>query len=199
MPQYPIIPAHEPRRRMKTFPRPVVLIVFLFCMASLLTFALPSYSQQAGASTTLAKRVQTLEALVVTLEKRISVLEAAGVAPQPAQVPGKVTTFDQLDGKAVIIASDGVFLGLISSNSFDAKSITNEVGTHGSEVASNSIFNSVGRYGSEVSSNSPWNDLASSPPKVFVGETFVGYLTKNEFKKPRFDPEALVAYLKSKN
>jgi len=184
---------------MKTSTRTILLIGSLLFVASLLTFAVPSYSQQAGRARTLAQRVETLESVVLALDKRIKALEAAGVAQQPRQKPAsKITKFDQLDGKAVIIASDGEFLGLVSSNSFDSKSIMNDVGRHGSDVASKSIFNSVGRYGSDVSTQSPWNDIASKPPKVFLGERFVGYLTKNELKTPRIDPEALVGYLKSK-
>ena len=86
----------------------------------------------------------------------------------------------------------------ISSDEFKQKSILNDVGRHGSNVARASIFNDVGRYGGEIGAMSPWNPIGSKPPKVFLGTRFVGYLTVNKLKSPRIDPHALVGYLKSR-
>jgi len=110
----------------------------------------------------------------------------------------KVLTFADLDGKAVIVAQDGKYLGLISSNEYASKSIINEYGAHGSEYRFDSINNEYSVYGSEYSIKSSYNEYATSPPRVYLGNQFVAYLTKNKFKTPRIDPDALIGYLKSK-
>jgi hypothetical protein len=116
----------------------------------------------------------------------------ATIAPTSTQLRSE---FGALDGKARIIADDGTYLGLVSSNRFDSDSIINRFGDYGSRYSRTSIFNGVGRYGGTLSSTSPWNKMASRPPKVFVGERFVGYLSANKFKTTRIDPHALLAYL----
>jgi|GEM_PF-2501268 len=205
----------------------VVVLGCLGCLVTVVSFAVPGYCQQRNKSSKLEERVEALEETVAALEKRTKALEVSLIpilkaiagtnrrdaepdlrdrfrpAEQPRAQPRRNAAadpeaFDLMDGNAVIVASDGEFLGKVSSNRFDSKSITNDVGQHGSNVASKSIFNNVGTYGSEVSTKSAWNDLATSPPRVFVGETFIGYLTTNELKTPRIDPHALVGYLKAK-
>lgn len=155
-----------------------------------------SHAQTSTRSRTLEERVAQLEKVVLALNERIKQLEAA--APKNDNAAPPRLRYEDLDGKATIVSDDGEFIGLISSNTFDAKSITNDVGNHGSSVATKSIFNTVGKYGSEVSSLSAWNDIASRPPKVFLNDKFIGYLTTNTLKTPRIDPHALVGYLKSK-
>ena len=105
-------------------------------------------------------------------------------------------SFAELEG-AFIVADDGQFLGKITTNSLDSKSIINSIGSYGSDLSATSIFNTVGKYGSDVSRLSPFNDVTSTPPKVFKGERFMGYLTTNMIKTPRIDPHALVGWLKS--
>jgi hypothetical protein len=107
--------------------------------------------------------------------------------------------FSNLDGRTVIMAQDDerTFLGKISSNKFDSKSIINEYG-FGNPYRSDSIMNSYGRFGGEYSQYSPFNPFASKPPKVYEGDRFVGYLSKNTALSPRIDPDALLGYLKSK-
>lgn len=107
--------------------------------------------------------------------------------------------FSRLDGRTVIMAQDGesTFLGKITSNKYDSKSIINEFGM-GSSYRSESIMNKYGNFGGEYSNYSPFNRFASKPPKVYEGGRFVGYLTKNISLTPRIDPDALIAYLKSK-
>jgi len=103
--------------------------------------------------------------------------------------------FADLEG-AVIVANDGQFLGKITTNSLDAKSIINPLGSYGSELSSTSIFNELGRYGSELSSLSPSNPLASKPPMIYKDGEFIAYLTVNTIKTPRVDPYALIGWLK---
>jgi len=126
-----------------------------------------------------------------TLRVAQAVTQSGGAAPR------KALSFEQLLG-CVIVADDGEFLGTISTNAVDAKSILNQVGRHGSEVSSVSIFNSVGRYGSEVSGTSAFNEIASRPPKIINRDgQFVAFLTKNAIKTPRVDTHALIGWLKS--
>ncbi len=204
----------------------VVVFGCLGCLATVVSFAVPGYCQQRNKAGKLEERVEALEATVAALEKRTQALEStlvsvarsvAGTSKRESEPTGRNSVrpaetpkarprqdaadregFELMDGNAFIMASDGEFLGNISSDRFASKSILNDVGSHGSSVASKSIFNNVGTYGSEVSPKSAWNKLATSPPKVFVEEKFIGYLTTNELKTPRIDPYALIGYLKSK-
>jgi hypothetical protein len=98
---------------------------------------------------------------------------------------------------ATIVADDGQFLGKITTNSIDRTSIINTIGPYGSDISSTSIFNNISKYGSDISRLSPFNDITSTPPRIFKGERFVGYLTTNTIKTPRVDPRALVGWLKS--
>ncbi len=108
--------------------------------------------------------------------------------------------FSYLDGCAIIVGQDPerTYLGKISSNRYDSDSIINEYG-RGSKFRSDSIMNEFGQFGSRFSSYSPFNPYASDPPKVFIGNQFVGYLTKNTAKYPRIDPDALIGYLRSQS
>jgi hypothetical protein len=105
-------------------------------------------------------------------------------------------SFAELEG-ATIVADDGQFLGKITTNSIDRTSILNTIGPYGSDISSTSIFNDIGKYGSDISRLSPFNDITSTPPRIFKGERFIGYLTTNKIKTPRIDPRALVGWLKS--
>lgn len=107
------------------------------------------------------------------------------------------TSFNQLDGVAFIVAPDGQYLGLVSSDRFDDKSIMNSQGKHGSRFDDSSIFNRFGDYGGELGKHSPSCRTPTEPPRVFLGETFIGHLTLSHLYSPRIDPDALIGYLKS--
>lgn len=95
-----------------------------------------------------------------------------------------------------IVAADGTFLGVISTNPVDSNSITNVVGKYGSIVSNFSIFNIVGNYGSIVSQQSPFNIVSSDPPRIIDHNgNFYAYLTKNMVKSPRVDPDELKSAL----
>jgi hypothetical protein len=84
------------------------------------------------------------------------------------------TTFSSLGG-AVIVAEDGQFLGKITTNALDTQSLLNPLGRYGSELSSTSIFNVLSEYGGEIAGLSPFNAITSTPPKIFKGNTFIGY------------------------
>ena len=154
----------------------------------------PEEFQAAGLSKLSAKEIAALDTWVQKHSLRVAqlVTQQAGTGRKDA------LSFDQLEGCS-IVADDGEFLGIISSNEIDSKSILNAIGKHGSEISSLSIFNTIGKYGSEISALSPFNQIASMPPKIFNKEgKFVAYLTKNSLKTPRVDPHALIGWLKSK-
>ena len=118
---------------------------------------------------------------------RIETLAAYGV---------QTSSLSRLEG-AVIVAEDGQFLGKITRNSMDSQSIGNSVGRYGSSVSRTSIFNQVGRYGGTVSRMSPFNSVTSTPPRIYKGDRFIGYLTVNQIKNPRVDPFALIGWIKT--
>jgi hypothetical protein len=104
--------------------------------------------------------------------------------------------FASLEG-ALLIAEDGQFLGKITTNAIDSQSLLNNLGRYGSELSSTSIFNELSRYGGEIARLSPFNSITSTPPRIFKGNAFVGYLTTNRTKSPRIDPHALIGWLKA--
>src|ERR1700680_1779619 len=73
----------------------------------------------------------------------------------------------QLEG-ATIVASDGQFLGIISENAFNSKSIANEYGDYGSQYSSTSIFNEFGNCGGGFSDKSPFYDFKNDPPQIML-------------------------------
>jgi len=102
--------------------------------------------------------------------------------------------FDYLIG-AEIYAHDGAFLGVISKDRLDQRSISNEFGPFGGQFSNTSIFNEFGSYGGEFSSMSPFNPFSSSPPRIVQNGQNVGYLTVNQFMPQRIDSNELVAWL----
>lgn len=141
----------------------------------------------------------------------ILVLLSFGATMYPTNYGGCVTTtsrllsvnqgntnFDILDGKAEILSKDGQFLGIVSSNKYNAQSILNKYGQHGSAYSAVSIFNKYGTYGSKYSGKSAFNKYAVSPPMIFINKKFIAYLTTNQNKHPRINPYSLIRYLGSK-
>ncbi|GMV85078.1 MAG: hypothetical protein AMXMBFR80_09350 [Dehalococcoidia bacterium] len=98
-----------------------------------------------------------------------------------------------LDGRATLLADDGTYLGLISSNKYDSDSVCNKYGEYGSKYASTSVRNKYGTYGSAYSSSSAYNKYTSSPPAIILGGVQVGYLTKNSVLSGAIDPDILFA------
>lgn len=118
-------------------------------------------------------------------------------APQPTSTPvaigGGAPSPRSLDGRATLLADDGTYLGLISSNKYDSDSVCNKYGEYGSKYASTSVRNKYGTYGSAYSSSSAYNKYTSSPPAIILGGVQVGYLTKNSVLSGAIDPDILFA------
>lgn len=97
--------------------------------------------------------------------------------------------------ESFLVASDGQFLGQLSSNPYLFEGVKNQYGSFGSMYSSTSIFNKYGRYGSEYSQLSPFNQSTQHPPRIFLRGEFVGYLSVNQFVGNRLDPHKLFDYI----
>lgn len=91
------------------------------------------------------------------------------------------------------MASNGTYLGLVSSSQVAPDSICNNVGIYGSNVGPKSVRNPVGLYGSTVSPQSAYNPVTPTPPAIIYNGAVFGYLTKNSVKPGRVDPDGLFA------
>ena len=96
---------------------------------------------------------------------------------------------------STIVASDGTFLGVISTDRNDPDSISNPYGRFGSPESPYSIWNAGGRWGADSSFLSPWTSYANEPPAIYVGSSFWGYLTVNDDVYPRVSPSWLAERL----
>lgn len=158
-----------------------------------------------GQATALADRVaRRLQGAPSGVGPVFSLLPPPSVptATQPSAQPGGssaigTTSFASLDGRAIIVAADGKFLGKVTSNKHDADSIVNDYGEHGSKYAQYSIRNEYGQYGGKYSEMSPFNPYTGNPPKIIVDRQWA-YLTVNRALSPRVDPNLLIGYLQSK-
>lgn len=97
--------------------------------------------------------------------------------------------------ESFLIAADGQFLGILSSNKFQIDSVMNQYGSYGSRYSSTSIFNQYGDYGSEYNLLSPFNRCSQTPPRIFIRGSLVGYLSVNQFLNNRIDPHKLFDYI----
>lgn len=97
--------------------------------------------------------------------------------------------------ESFIVASDGQFLGQLSSNKFLTESVMNEYGSYGSRYSSTSIFNPYCPYGSIYSVLSPFNQYSNTPPLLYLRGLHVGYLSKNLYIPNRIDPNFLFDYI----
>jgi hypothetical protein len=94
-----------------------------------------------------------------------------------------------------IVAHDDTFLGVLSKNRYDQRSIANPYSPFGSRYSSQSIFNKYGTYGSKYSKFSPFSKYSSTPPRLLRGGKLAAYLTVSKLLSPRVSPEDVIAYL----
>lgn len=97
-------------------------------------------------------------------------------------------------GESYIEAGDGTFLGKLNPNRFDTESIFNQFGVYGNKFSPSSIFNQFSIYGNQFNPLSPYNQFSSNPPKLYVKGQFVAFLTKNQIRNPRVDPDELLSW-----
>lgn len=97
--------------------------------------------------------------------------------------------------ESFLLAQDGQFLGILSSNKYQMDSVMNEYGTYGSKYSSTSIFNQYSQYGSRYGFYSPFNPYTSTPPQIILKGQWVGLLTANTFLQNRLDPHQLFDWI----
>lgn len=117
---------------------------------------------------------------------------AATTAPPPRRTAlADLAMF--LEG-ARLVASDGTYIGTLSSNPFSSDSICNDFGRYGNPFSSLSIKQEFAQYGNPFSSLSPYNEFSSQGPYVVSDGRVVARLTKNQFVSGAIDPDlALLA------
>ncbi len=95
-----------------------------------------------------------------------------------------------------LISPDGTFLGNLNNRRHDPEGIFNRYSQYGSPYSNLSIFNRFGQYGSRYSNLSPFSRYATQPPKIFLNNRFVGYLTMNRYMQGAREPEAFLEDIK---
>lgn len=89
---------------------------------------------------------------------------------------------------------NATYLGCFYCNNFDAASVCNKYGEHGSRFSGASIWNKLSPYGSRYSDFSPWNPYGSGPPALVDRQgNFHGYLTANVYNPKRVRNPSLLA------
>ena len=87
-----------------------------------------------------------------------------------------------------------VFIGCLTCSKYDAGSVCNRYGDHGSKYSDESIWNRYGTYGSKYNDESPWNKYSSNPPAIVDRNGgFYGYFTANRYTSQRTQISALLA------
>ena len=81
-----------------------------------------------------------------------------------------VSTIVQAEPPHLRDRQTGKYLGNLSSNPYDANSVSNPYGRYGSEYSADSINNPYGKYGSQYSNDSPNNPYATNPPAIHGGD-----------------------------
>ena len=94
--------------------------------------------------------------------------------------------------ESFLLAQDGQFLGILSSNKYQTDSVMNEYGTYGSKYSSTSIFNQYSQYGSRYGFYSPFNPYTSTPPQIIL-KGLMGrvYSLRIHFLQNRLDPHSV--------
>jgi hypothetical protein len=113
---------------------------------------------------------------------------------------GAVLTLDQLDNKAALYGgpSGFTYLGHISRSRSDVLSICNPDGPHGGRSARDSVRNPDSAYGAARTdaSFSAYNAQATAPPRIILGTSTVGHLTRSKsYGQGSLDPDVLLASL----
>ncbi|MFE1744904.1 CD225/dispanin family protein [Coleofasciculus sp. H7-2] len=147
---------------------------------------------------------KSIQRQVATRQQSIAPYVPPAVISHPSEYLPPIETYletnpvhnalSQLDGHAYLMGADNVFLGIISSDRINEKSICNQVGEFGSRVTSKSVWNRVGDYGSRISDTSAYKTNTNQPP-IIVNENneIIGFLTVNTRIKGAVDPDFLHA------
>ncbi|MDF5724410.1 MAG: hypothetical protein PUP91_28910 [Rhizonema sp. PD37] len=101
-----------------------------------------------------------------------------------------------INGIGQLWATDGQFLGLLSSDQNDLNSINNLYGVYGSQNGLYSIRNSCSIYGGQYGLYSPYNVYCHNPPIIFYLGQPAMIVTKNVYAQTNgltvIDPDLLL-------
>ncbi len=100
-------------------------------------------------------------------------------------------------GESYVKAGDGQYLGKITDNPYDQKSILNQYGPYGSVYSTTSIFNEYSNYASPYGSYSLNNPYCSNPPQLFINGKFKGNISINQYVQNRIPTEAFLYSLRN--
>ncbi|MHB0971121.1 MAG: hypothetical protein ACYC7A_05155 [Thermoanaerobaculia bacterium] len=105
-------------------------------------------------------------------------LAACATAPRPDEP--LILVRDHPELSLALMGSDGTYLGCLSCDGIDQRSIINRKSIYGSEAARDSIFNGSGPFGSKLSQTSACNPRATEPPAIVdANGREYGHLTMN--------------------
>jgi uncharacterized protein YjdB len=138
-----------------------------------------------GATAVLTGAAAGTATITATSEGKSGTAQVTIVA---AAVPIPLTCVGLAGGQ--VFAQDGQYLGRLT-NQFDAQSILNQFGLYGGQFSSTSMYNQFSQYGGQFAALSAYNQFSTAPPQLFVSGRFAAYVTKNPFKLPGVDPNAL--------
>ncbi len=96
-----------------------------------------------------------------------------------------------------LIAPDNQFLGRITDNIYDNKSINNIYGPYGSKYSNTSIFNPYSQYSSQYGRFSINNPYCTTPPKLFINNKFLGNISVNQYVSKRIPTESFLFTLEN--
>ena len=90
------------------------------------------------------------------------------------------------------------FLGCLNCGEYDANSVRNQYGPHGSPYAAESITNKYGEFGSPYSPTSACNPYGSDPPIVVDAQGgFYGRLSANRYAPNRLSNTSMNGWLEA--
>lgn len=169
----------------------------ILCLVLAGLFAIPAYAQQQASEEAAIRAavpyatmlrespwltLQDYDAAVraITRERAGAVTQSVPqwmAPPSPVRQPTRSRSTPA--GPPSLVAEDGTYLGTLSSNRYDADSISNPYGRYGSRYSPESVNNPYGMYGSPYSPYSATNPYATQAPQIV--NPYLGRLSTNPY------------------
>lgn len=90
-----------------------------------------------------------------------------------------IQSYVAADGQTMVVAADGAYLGVLSSDVNHPDSISNPQGNYGSRHSVTSTQNPHSLYGGVHGVYSPYNPHCVQPPQLMINSQSVGLLSVN--------------------
>ena len=136
--------------------------------------------------------VISLEAFLAQSQRYMPESQTAQVAVPAPVVP--VTP--EIPAGSTLVAEDGTFLGNLTSDKYDTKSICNPYGDQGSKYSAKSIWNEYGKYGGKYGEYSPFNEYSTKPPLIMAKGKVIGVMSVSSTSGALLSPLGLCESLK---